>query len=451
MTDKHSDITFLFINGGDHPMSFGSHVYTGKKPSSSIHNPWSTSMNFSHVWKGLAVVAVLFLFSMEAAAQLPVRTQSLQLISSGGGGTVTQNIPAAGITSYVVSWPAEATTAFPLDGDEAILIGTRIAANDIDLRWEASDGFVDGAGADNHVTFWDPDNNTLAAQESFEFNPVTGVMRVGVDVEANPIAPDDVLGGTAGVIEVGDNSAVATIVFNGTNASGTFGNATTAGEVIATNVAGVTTVNLDGASATATIGSAGAGAAGTINVTSAVAAVNGAVIAGTSGTATLGNDGLSGEVVLYDGEVALLAHTATLSSGIQVENQAIAFDIPDAAAPGSRIVPLAINSAQTAGQILFSVGNGTAEWRSNPSDYIQSGVVAMAGGLYTQSIVFPTDYSSLVPAVPAGNISVTVTTNGPAADANILQVTNISVTGFDVLSSAPLVGATINWIAVGRP
>lgn len=381
-------------------------------------------MNFSHVWKGLAVVAVLFLFSMEAVAQLPVRTQNLQLINPAGG-TLTQNVTTgvAG-TSYTVTWPGspDHNNAPNANGDQAILIGTYdLAGTTWDLRWEETDGFVDGIGADNHVTFWNPDNSTLDAQENFEFDPVTGLLGIGVNNTVS-VGATGIEAGTAGSVQVG-NGAAATTTIDGTAASITVGQVSN-GTVSVTTAANLTTVNL----------------------------------AGATGTATLGNaTSVAGSVVMYDGDAA--GQTATLTSGAQLANVAVTFDVPALAAPaGPRILPLAINSATTADDILFSNGDGTAEWRSNPNQYTQSGIEPMTGNepipdgnAYTQYIAFNTDYALLVPPVAAADISVVLVTNGAAVDANILQVTGITQQGFTVLSSAPLAVASINWIAVGTP
>ncbi len=440
-------------------MRFGSASNTGKQPTFSIHILWSNSMNFSNLWKGLAVVAVLFLFSMEASAQLPVRTQNLQLINPAGG-TITHTATAAGATgqSYTIVWPEEQDhdNAPNAAGDQAILLGTWAASNTWTLEWVESDGFVDGDGATNHVTFWNPDNNTLESQENFEFDPTTGRLNVGInDI---PSVAATILAGTSGSVAIGDGTN-AQVQLNVVAGEGTFGNATTAGSVIVTNATGATVGDIDGATATATIGSVGAGAAGTVNVTSAAAAVNGVVLSGANGTATLGNDGITGEVVLYDDGTGVTLNTVQISTGTQTADQVVQFDVPTAAgALGSRFIPLAINQATTADEVLFSNGDGTAEWRTNTADYVQSGVVAMSGAevpddgnAYTQFVTFPTDYSTLNPPVLPANISVVIVTNGAAADANVLQIGNITATGFQVLSSAPLAGASINWISMGNP
>lgn len=399
-------------------MSFGSHIITGNQPTSSIHTLWSISMNFSNLWKGLAVVAVLFLFSLEASAQLPVRTQNLQLINPAGG-TITHTATAAGATaqSYTILWPEEQDhdNAPNAAGDQAILLGTWDASNRWTLEWIESDGFVDGEGDVNHVTWWNPDSQTLDHSQNFEWNGT----RLGVGMNAFSTTAEAT---AAGEVVIGDGTA-AQISMNVTPGEIIVGQ-NVAGNVEVTTAGNVTTVQLDGSNGTATLG----------NATS-----------------------VAGSVVLYDGDAA--GQTATLTSGAQVANVAVTFDVPSLTAPaGSRILPLSINSATTADEILFSNGDGTAEWRTNPSDYIQSGVVAMTGtevpddaNAYTQFVAFTTDYSTLNPPVPAGNISVVLVTNGTAANANILQIGNITQTGFQVLSSAPLAGASINWMSMGNP
>ncbi|RPI66035.1 MAG: hypothetical protein EHM43_11950, partial [Ignavibacteriae bacterium] len=142
-------------------------------------------MNFSHVWKGLAVVAVLFLFSMEASAQLPVRTQNLQLINPAGG-TITHTATAAGATgtSYTILWPEEQDhdNAPNVAGDQAVLLGTWDITNRWTLEWVESDGFVDGEGYQNHVTWWNPDGQTLDHSENFEWDG--GRLAVGMNAYA---------------------------------------------------------------------------------------------------------------------------------------------------------------------------------------------------------------------------------------------------------------------------
>lgn len=358
-------------------------------------------MNFSNLWKGLAVVAVLFLFSMEASAQLPVRTQVVQYINPLGG-TVSLDVnndpDGAGVgvgtattTSYSISWPANSNTT-AASGDQAILLGTYVGAGgtNIDLSWYEIDGFVDGIGATNHVTFWSPDDNTLDAQEAFEFDPATGTFTVGVNNIASGAGATGIEAATAGIVQVGDGSANETVV-------------------------------IDGTSATATIGRLGAGAV----------------------------TGVAGSVVLADGGIDATANSVTLQTGTQTANQIVQFDIPTTAgAAGDRWLPLATNQATTQYYILISNGDGTATWSQNPAGEIKSGSVVPAAGDYSGNVAFTTPYidpdgaGPLTAPIPA----VVITPNGN--DAYIIQVTSITAAGFTWESTAPFDGAdAISWIS----
>ena len=225
-------------------------------------------MKTSTIWKGLSIVVVLFLFTaLEASAQLPVRTQQLQLIDPAAiGGVITQDAPSGAVTSYTVSWPGSAA-AFLADGDEAILIGTRTAANDIDMRWELSDGFVDGNGAVGHVTIWEPDDNTLEFHETFEYDNSTGQLSIGLDGVASGLGAETYYdAGTAGSIQVGDGTN-AQVTINSVGGEIRAG-VNTAGSIQVTDANNLNNIDLDGASATATLGQADAtnAAAGVIEI-----------------------------------------------------------------------------------------------------------------------------------------------------------------------------------------
>ena len=119
----------------------------GKTTPLYFHNSWSKTMTNS-LMKGLVLAAVLFLFSgLEASAQLPVRTQNLHLLGATSG-YVSMDAQAA-TTTYTITWPVSSAhdgVAANVVGDQAILVGTYVAADDWDLDWIASDGFVDGNG-----------------------------------------------------------------------------------------------------------------------------------------------------------------------------------------------------------------------------------------------------------------------------------------------------------------
>ncbi|NQW30287.1 MAG: hypothetical protein HQ472_07240 [Ignavibacteria bacterium] len=132
-------------------------------------------MRFSTFLKGGLLLAAFFIISSEAFAQLPVRTRTLQLLGSTSG-AVTQDAPAV-VTPYTVSWPASAT-GFLADADKGYLLGTRTAANDIDMTWvQLSGDLVDGAGAAGQVAYW-TDANTLAGDAGFTYT-AGGTVTVG--------------------------------------------------------------------------------------------------------------------------------------------------------------------------------------------------------------------------------------------------------------------------------
>ena len=441
------------ISGGD--LMSTSNSIQGKKPLPFFHNPWSISMHFSTLLKGLVITATLLIMAVGAQAQLPVRTQYLQLINPiAPGGTLTHQNNGASADSYIINWPSNSDhsgAVANVDGDQAFLIGTYVLATDQwNLRWEENDGFVDGSGALNHVAYWNPDDQTLHYTTGFEWDGSV----LGVGMNNTPGDPDALGNPLAGQIQIGSGGAapVAQVQLNVVAGEGTFGAVGTAGSVLVASAAGATSVDLDGGTATATVGNAAI--AGTVNVTDATG-VNSGVIAGATGTLTMGNNAaapISGEIVLHDGS----ANTVTINPNAQAVDVPLTVDQPTAGPVGPAttffVTPIRNQAAAgTNGYVLVSQADGTAEWESSAAQYVQSGITAMSTGTYTQSVVFPTDYSTLNPPVPAGQISVVLVTNGLAADANILQVTNISVTGFDVLSSAPLSVASINWIAVGRP
>lgn len=162
-------------------------------------------MRLTSLWKGLAIAATLFLIGTEAFAQLPVRTQRLQMLGTTSG-TLTFDTPAT-ITSYTVTWPDDAA-AFVADGDQSVLIGTRIAANDIDLSWRAISGdLVDGTGTTGFVAWWS-DANTLTYTNNFAWTGTA--LNIGTQN-----------GTAAGDINLGNGAATAVTNFQASGTSGT--------------------------------------------------------------------------------------------------------------------------------------------------------------------------------------------------------------------------------------
>ena len=172
-------------------------------------------MRFTSLWKGLAIAATIFLMASEAFAQLPVRTQQLQMLGTTSG-RLLFDTPAT-ITNYTVTWPSDAA-AFAADGDTSILVGVRFAANDINLGWRAVTGdLVDGIGSNGFIAWWQ-DGNTLTYTNNFAWTGTA--MNIGTQ------------NGTAsGSINLGDGAATATTNFTASGTSGdvTLGNNSLAG------------------------------------------------------------------------------------------------------------------------------------------------------------------------------------------------------------------------------
>lgn len=179
-------------------------------------------MKFTSLWKGLAIAATLFLIGSEAFAQLPVRTQSLQLIGTTSG-TLTQR-SAATTTSYYMQWPsAQPTNAI---GDTAILYGVKTATG-IDMDWrELTGDLVDGTGANGFVAWWQ-DANTLTYSNNFAWNGTT--LGVGTAGATGNVSVGDgtnvtgTLNGSAGDLTLGTNVAggpSGTVVLNEGGAAG---------------------------------------------------------------------------------------------------------------------------------------------------------------------------------------------------------------------------------------
>jgi hypothetical protein len=408
----------------------------GKQPTFSIHQSWSSTMKTFTFWKSLAIVAVLFLFaSLEAAAQLPVRTQVVQWINPAGG-TVSFDVnTGAATTPYTVSWPQSAGGAV---GDSVILLGTYTALNDIDLTWYTINGFVDGVGAANHVTWW-ADDNTLTYSPAFEWDEANNTLSVGVDTYANGVAATGAAG--PGVIEVGTGGATAEITLTGNTATGVFGASAGSG-IIDVQDAGASEILLTASTATVDVGVT---SAGTVNVANGT--VNTAILAGATGTGTLGADGVDGELVLYDGGAGVAANTVTINTGAQTNSWTLQPNDQTAGA-GPFFVAPNTNAIATDGSmdqyLLIANTDGTATWASNPLTNFKAGrrtIVLAENNTYSVTVVYGTPYA-------LGTTPVVTLTYDNATNANIVQVTANANTGFTISSTAPFAtGDVINWIA----
>ena len=425
---------------------------SGKKPTYSNHTTWSNTMTSSTFWKSIAIVAVVFLFAaMEAAAQLPVRTQQLQLLSPGGG-ALTQNMPAAGVTSYTVTWPATSDHdgGAPAVGDNAILWGTYAAPNDWQLSWLQSDGFVDGNGATNHVTYWSPDGSTLHAQENFEFNPVTGLLGIGVN-NTPSVLPEAPAAGTAGSVQIGDGTD-AEITLIGSTGVGTFGVGNTIGQVdIQDNSSSEINLLSDNGSSAAVITVGATANDGLVNVTNG--GTTSIELDGATATATIGtNAAQAGTIVMTDANgQELTVVTGDMTSDWTLQpNDHTAGDATYYVAPNTNAIA---TDGSMDNNLLIANADGTATWGPNPIANLKAGNATLpavatpnltAGGptVYTATVTFVSPYPVGVTPV------VTVTTDHPT-NANILQVTATSNTAFTVTSTAPLlVGDGFNWVAL---
>ncbi len=121
-------------------------------------------MNFSTILKGAAVAASFALVVSEASAQLPVRTQSLQLLSGTGTNALTQRAAAATV-SYSVTWPA----AVHADATNAYLSSASAGGNST-LSWVEIDGnLIDGSGVGGQVAYFD-DANTITSSPTMTFD-----------------------------------------------------------------------------------------------------------------------------------------------------------------------------------------------------------------------------------------------------------------------------------------
>lgn len=418
----------------------------GKQPTLFIHKSWRKSMRFSTLLKGAVLLATLMLLGTEAYAQLPVRTQRL-ILQGSTSGALTQQTGAV-TTDYTVVWPSSSAHdgAPNVDGDNALLFGTyTLATNTWTLSWVESDGFVDGTGSVNHVTYWNPDDQTLSYTANFEWNGTT--LGVGMDAQANN-AGDPAAG--AGNVMIG-NGTTAQIQLNVVAGEGTFGvsgAAGAAGSVLVTSAAGATSIDLDGATATATVGNGAIAGTGVFTDATGVTNVN---LAGATGTATLGQDGDDGQVVLYDGGAGVAAFRVTVDPGTQLANQTFNYDNPTAAATtaqgGAFFVTPSTNQAGagTLDYLYMSNADGTASWSTNPFTGIERGVADPTDGAYSFAIV------GLV-ATPDATDLIMVSVIDQGGIGNIYTVTGFAANSFTVTASGPFTaGERIAWIFIPLP
>lgn len=143
------------------------------------HNPlptflWSSSMKFSSILRGLVLTAALLILGTEAYAQLPVRTQQLQLRGTVSG-TLTQTT-AATTSDYTVVWPS-ADFGYTGPGTEtAVMMGDMTAAGTVNLRWrEIDNDLIDGLGASGEIA-WFLDANTIRSNPTVTYEANTVIL-----------------------------------------------------------------------------------------------------------------------------------------------------------------------------------------------------------------------------------------------------------------------------------
>jgi hypothetical protein len=426
-------------NSGGIPMN-ASHRNTGKQPTLLIHKSWRNSMRFSTFLKGAVILAALLVLGTDAYAQLPVRTQRL-ILQGSTSGALTQQTGAV-TTDYTVVWPSSSATdqGVAANGDNALLFGTyTLASNTWTLSWIESDGFVDGTGALNHVTYWDPDNQTLHYSTNFEWNGT----RLGIGMDNEAADPDGLGAAGPGNVVIGDGTN-AQVQLNVVAGQGSFGNATTAGSVIASAGASGTSINLAGATATATLGNAAT--AGTAILTN-IAGVTNATLAGATGTATLGSAADDGQLVLNDGA----GFTVTVDPGTQTVAQTFNYDNPTIAATTAQAGPFFFTpstnqaGAGTLDYLYMSNADGTATFSVNPFTGIERGVADPTDAVYTYNV------TGLV-ANPDATDLIMVTVIDAAGIGNIYAVTGFVANGFTVTASGPFTaGERIAWIFIPLP
>lgn len=168
-----------------------------------------------------------------------------------------------------------------------------------------------------------------------------------------------------------------------------------------------------------------------------------ATITAVDGTIEMGSAAQSGTLVLNDGS----SNFVTFVTGDQDADATVRIDTLPA---GTYFVTPATNAAAdgTDGYILESNANGTATWVPNPNQFYQFGrrdVTAGEDGTFTATINFTTPFAA--PINDPDEITVTVSLMSGAG--TIIEITNITLTGFTIQSTAPLAAATdtFMWMA----
>ncbi|MBC8125399.1 MAG: hypothetical protein H7X70_06660 [Candidatus Kapabacteria bacterium] len=136
-------------------------------------------MKFSSILKGLILTVALFTFVSEAAAQLPVRTRSLQLLGITSG-TLTQNTPTVTV-DYTVTWPAAGVAV--IAGHKSFLYATALStATQQNLAWfDVNGDIVDnnaGTGLAGQVTYW-ADDNSITGEAGFLWSALNNTLTIG--------------------------------------------------------------------------------------------------------------------------------------------------------------------------------------------------------------------------------------------------------------------------------
>lgn len=141
--------------------------------------------------------------------------------------------------------------------------------------------------------------------------------------------------------------------------------------------------------------------------------------------------------------------TVQINPGSQNGNVTATLDAPTGAGPHSVTIPVSTNAAgpTTTDYIAVSNGDGTFSWVESSTTNLQRGRIALTAGNFSQTVNFGTAYAA--PVTPADII---VTANILSADANIIQITGITLTGFTVESTAPFgVADFIMWTSNVNP
>lgn len=357
----------------------------------STHYSWSASMKFSAIMKSALIVAMLFLVGSEAFAQLPVRSQRIQVLGNAGGAITNQ--ATGSVTDYTIEWPLAVPAAWPVN-DSGYIRAIKTGAATVQLEWV--DGVIPEAnGTGGEVAYFQNDH-LIVSDPSFTFD-ATGGVTIGVT-------------GEAGTLNV-------------------------------TNGTGGNTIVLDGANSTATIGTGGS--AITLNGGTSLATIGPEItLDGATGVGTFGNT-LAGEVRIGDGST----NSITLVSGPQAANHTLQVDAITAVAGTFNIAP-ATNSADatTTGYLYTSNGDGTAQWVVNPNQYYKSGREAVAPG-YTHTVNFVPPY-----AAPVTAADIVVNVSLLSGNGTIIEVTNVTLGGFTIQSTAPMVATEeIMWSSNANP